>query len=169
MRGSSVPTSCRNSSMSKSRLNTFLHSEPSSPSLPSNVKANRTRSTSFQRLNEEVATGPFWNRTAVTVFSRSVARKYCYRFVSLAKTSEFSTTFLSSNSQGFVRQCSFVKCYDHLGFPSLFSFGRYAGLPTAMRLDGDPANFPDIVLGPPKDGIYISVDRSGWMVPGCSH
>ena len=59
MRGSSVPTSCRNSSMSKSRLYTFLHSEPSSPSLPSNVKANRTRSTSFQRLNEEVATGPF--------------------------------------------------------------------------------------------------------------
>ena len=73
MRGSSVPTSCRNSSMSKSRLYTFLHSEPSSPSLPSNVKANRTRSTSFQRLNEEVATRPFWNRTAVTVFSRSVS------------------------------------------------------------------------------------------------
>ena len=52
---------------------------------------------------------------------------------------------------------------------SLFSFGRYAGLPTAMRLVGDPANFPDIVLGPPKDGIYISVDRSGWMALGCSH
>ena len=54
-----------------------------------------------------------------------------------------------------MRQCSFVKCYDHLGFPSLFRFGRYAGLPTAMRHDGDPVR-----RGPPWAWrAFLSVRR----------
>ena len=51
-----------------------------------------------QRLNEEVAIlDPLVIDAAVKVFARSVARKCCYRQVSLAKKPEFSTTFLSAN------------------------------------------------------------------------
>ena len=34
-----------------------------------------------------------------------------------------------------------------------------AGLPTVMRQVRDPALFPEIVLDPAKDEIYISVDK----------
>ena len=103
---------------------------------------------------------------AVKVFARSVARKCCYRQVSLAKKPEFSTTFLSANPRWVmlvsrkVLRANVVKCHYHFGFPSLFRFRRCAGLQTAMRHVEDLANFPDIILDPAKDGIYISVDRS---------
>ena len=59
-----------------------------------------------------------------------------------------------------VLRANVVTCHYHFGFPSLFRFRRCAGLQTAMRHVEDLANFPDIILDPAKDGIYISVDRS---------
>ena len=84
----------------------------------------------------------YWT-LAVTVFARSVARKCCYRHVSQAKEARV-----------------FHDIKPMMGDAGSARFGRCAGLPTAMRHDEDPANFPDIILDPAKDGIYISLDRS---------
>ena len=64
---------------------------------PGPFQAYRTRST-LPELNEEVAIlDPLAIDAAVTFFARYVARKSCYSHVSLAKTPDFSTTFLSTN------------------------------------------------------------------------
>ena len=62
------------------------------------LAVSASASPNSQRLNEEVAIlDPLVIDAAVKVFARSVARKCCYRQVSLAKKPEFSTTFLSAN------------------------------------------------------------------------